>query len=74
MVRHISAQSAETWRTDKGTRLHYLEVGRDELWARLSRRNVHLPPGTFVVTEDQLDLWWSWFQPPTADELSALGQ
>jgi predicted kinase len=50
--------------------LRYLEVGRDELWARLSKRNAHLPPGTFVVTEEQLDLWWSWFQPPAADELA----
>jgi predicted kinase len=53
--------------------LRYLEVGRDELWARLSRRNADLPPGTFVVTQDQLDLWWGWFQPPTADELAVQG-
>lgn len=49
--------------------LHYLEVPRDELWTRLQRRNANLPPATFVVTEDQLDLWWDWFEPPTADEL-----
>ena len=49
--------------------LRYLEVGRDELWARLARRNANLPPGTFAVTEDQLDLWLSWFEPPTVDEL-----
>ena len=49
--------------------LRYLEVDRNELWARLSNRNAALPPGTFVVTKAQLDLWWSWFQPPTADEL-----
>ena len=51
--------------------LRYLEIGRDELWARLSKRNAHLPPGTFVVTQEQLDLWWSWFEPPTEDELVA---
>jgi predicted kinase len=50
--------------------LRYLDVGRDELWGRLSRRNANLPPGTFTVTEDQLDLWLSWFEPPTADELT----
>ena len=49
--------------------LRYLQVGRNELWARLSKRNAHLPPGTFAVTEAQLDLWLSWFQPPTPDEL-----
>ena len=49
--------------------LHYLEVPRDELWSRLQRRNANLPPATFAVTEEQLDLWWDWFEPPTADEL-----
>lgn len=49
--------------------LHYLEVSRDELWARLQRRNANLPPATFAVSEAQLDLWWGWFEPPTADEL-----
>jgi len=49
--------------------LRYLNVDRDELWARLSRRNENLHTGTFAVREDQLDLWLSWFQPPTADEL-----
>jgi predicted kinase len=48
--------------------LHYLDVGRDELWARLARRNAALPPGTFPVTEAQLDLWSGWFQPPAPDE------
>lgn len=49
--------------------LRYLEVSRDELWARLAQRNANLPPGTFAVTEDQLDLWLSWFEAPTAEEL-----
>jgi len=50
-------------------KLYYIQVERDELWARLSQRNNNLPPGTFVVTEAQLDLWSSWFEPPAADEL-----
>jgi predicted kinase len=50
--------------------LRYLEVGRDELWARLERRNADLPPGTFAITAEQLDLWISWFQPPSPDELA----
>jgi predicted kinase len=49
--------------------LRYLAVGRDELWARLAKRNAQLPPGTFAVTEDELDRWSGWFEPPTADEL-----
>jgi predicted kinase len=48
--------------------LRYLKISRDELWARLSRRNASLPPGTFPVTLEQLDLWSSWFQEPTAEE------
>ena len=48
--------------------LCYLDVSRDELWTRLSRRNENLPPGTFPVTEEQLDLWSSWFEVPTPDE------
>jgi len=48
--------------------VHYLAVERDELWARLSKRNTNLPPNTFVVTEDQLDLWSSWFEAPTEEE------
>ena len=48
--------------------LHYLEVSRDELWARLEKRNANLPPGTFPVSEEQLDLWLSWFEPPTEEE------
>jgi predicted kinase len=46
----------------------FLEVSREELWARLSKRNADLPPGTFVVAEEQLDLWRSWFEPPSPEE------
>jgi predicted kinase len=48
--------------------LRYLDVSCDELWARLEKRNANLPPGTFVITKAQLDLWASWFEPPTLDE------
>jgi len=48
--------------------LIYLKVERDELWARLERRNASLPPGTFQVREADLDLWLSWFEEPTPDE------
>ena len=49
-------------------KLIYLNVDRDELWARLKKRNENLPQGSFAVREDQLDLWLGWFQPPTTDE------
>lgn len=48
--------------------LHYLDVPREELLARLARRNANLPPGTFRVTEQQLDEWLRMFEPPAPDE------
>ena len=47
---------------------HVLIVEREELRARLSRRNADLPPGTFTVTEAELDVWWDLFEPPAQDE------
>jgi predicted kinase len=49
--------------------LFYLAVERDELWRRLEHRNANLPAGSFTVTEQELDLWSSWFQAPSPDEL-----
>jgi len=59
------------WAHGLGARveLHFLDVPRDELWARLSSRNAP-PPGTFRVQKHELDLWLSHFEAPTAVELS----
>jgi hypothetical protein len=51
------------------TKLHFLDVSRDELLRRLALRNAALPADTFPVTAAQIDLWWSWFAPPALDEL-----
>ena len=51
------------------SRLHFLDVTRDELLKRLQSRNAALPPDTFSITEAQFDIWWNWFEPPTQDEL-----
>ena len=48
--------------------LRYLDVPRDELWSRLTKRNANLPPGTFAVIEEDLDLWLTWFEPVGEDE------
>jgi predicted kinase len=49
--------------------LRLLEAGLEELWARLVERNANLPPGTFAVTRQELERFWSWFEPPTHTEL-----
>ncbi|MDA0270522.1 MAG: AAA family ATPase [Chloroflexi bacterium] len=51
------------------TRLHFLDVPRDELWRRLAARNAALPPDTFHISAEQLEEWWGLFEPPTADAL-----
>jgi predicted kinase len=53
-----------------GTKVHFLDVPRDELLRRLALRNAALPADTFHITDEQLDLWLSWFEPPVPDELS----
>jgi predicted kinase len=49
--------------------LHVLEAGFEELWVRLNERNSDLPDGTFAVTREDLEQFWSWFEPPTQIEL-----
>jgi predicted kinase len=47
----------------------FLDAPRDELVRRLAARNEKPPPGTFRVDEQYLDLWSTWFERPTEDEL-----
>ncbi len=49
--------------------LSYLNVGFNELWDRLWRRNANLPPGAFIVTKENLEIWTKSFEPPTEEEL-----
>jgi predicted kinase len=51
--------------------LRILEAELEELWARLIKRNANLPPGTFAVTRQELERFWSWFEPPTHTELES---
>jgi predicted kinase len=51
------------------TKICFLDVPHEGLSARLAARNAGLPPGTFHVGQAQLDLWASWFERPTVDEL-----
>ncbi|WP_309606381.1 AAA family ATPase [Phenylobacterium sp.] len=42
----------------------------DELWSRLSRRNMDRPFGAFEITKAELLRWSKLFERPTADELA----
>jgi predicted kinase len=45
-------------------RLCFLDVPLETLWDRLSHRNSNLPSGSFHVTEEDLEMWSKWFEPP----------
>jgi predicted kinase len=49
--------------------LHFLNVSLNDLLARLPARNANLPPGTYRIEPEQMRLWWTWFEPPAAEEL-----
>lgn len=51
------------------TKLHYLDIQRDELWKRIEKRNKDLPEHTFPIKKSDLDEWVTRFEPPTSDEL-----
>jgi len=52
------------------TEIRFLDVSRDVLHERLTKRNAELPSGEFVVDLADLDRWWRVFQPPSGDELT----
>ena len=49
--------------------VRFLDGPCDELSARLAERNVAPPQGVFRVSDAQLDLWRTLFEPPTPSEL-----
>lgn len=49
---------------------HFFDAGREQLAARLAERNADLQPGTFAVSETELERWMPWYEPPGADELA----
>jgi len=51
------------------SQVHGIVVPKEELWARLNRRNKDLPAHTFHITREQLDAWWALFEPPDDEEL-----
>jgi predicted kinase len=52
--------------------LHFLDVPKDILLARIEARNQTLEAGALHITEQELDLWLgSWLEPPDEAELAA---
>ena len=51
--------------------LRFLDVAFEELAGRIAARNADLPEHAFIVTDANLQLWASRFEPPTPDELVA---
>ena len=48
--------------------LYVLDVAKEELWNRLSKRSENPSLGMFRVSREHLDLYSSWFEPPQPDE------
>ena len=51
------------------TKLYYLAEPREELWARLEKRNRSLPKYSFPVKKKDLEKWAKSFEAPTEPEL-----
>lgn len=52
------------------TTIHFMAVPRDELLARLDKRNAEAPRHAFIIPRADLLGWLKRFEPPTADELA----
>ena len=51
-------------------RLHLLNPPLAELKRRVAARNADLPPDTFAIKPEDLDLWATWFERPTPEEMA----
>jgi predicted kinase len=50
--------------------LIFLDSPIDVLWRRVERRNEHGPPGTPIISRENLVEWSELFEPPTEEELA----
>ena len=50
--------------------LRYLHAPLDELYRRIEHRNASPAPGDVIITRADLELWFTMFEPPDADELA----
>ena len=49
--------------------LHFTNTSREEMLARLEKRNAQLPPGSFRIGKARLLTWFEIFESPDDDEL-----
>lgn len=54
------------------TKVHFMDVPRDELLTRLAQRNAEAPEHAFIIPAEDLLGWLQRFEPPTTDELAAI--
>lgn len=52
-----------------GSEVHYLDVPEEELLRRLKKRNSQPSQESFIISEQAMKPWISFFQVPTLDEL-----
>jgi predicted kinase len=50
--------------------IHFLDVSEDELLMRLKKRNKQPSQESFLITEQAMKPWITFFQKPTPDELN----
>ncbi len=61
---------AEAARVGARCRLHLLDPPLAELKRRVVARNADLPADTFAIEPEDLDLWSTWFERPTPEEMA----
>lgn len=54
------------------TKIHFMDLSRAELLARLARRNAEAPKHAFIIPAEDLLAWMARFEPPGTGELAAL--
>jgi len=52
-------------------KIHFMDVTKKELFERLEKRNNKAGDEGWYIPPSYLELWYSQFEPPTPDELSA---
>lgn len=60
---------ARAQRIGASSEVHYLDTPEDELYKRLANRNARPSQESFLISEEAMKPWITFFQKPTLDEL-----